>query len=568
MNKLFFSKVFKLVFFSLFCLLFFPVKMSAENVMLSEALKAADDGDVKTLVTKCGTIVTGDADAATLAKAYTLLAIGYTLDAGNDAKDRCSGLIDLLPDEISNTPALPIIRLLAGEIKISDLNKKATGFSQDWKAVASICMYLRAVRDKSKIKKLYSYCKKYQDSIIGLPNKDWAVVWNQRLVKWQRWMQSGKGEKEKLEKLITTNGVKQKVKSVKDDQQKRFEAVSNVIKLYLQNNIGKAKGVAVKEKTTFSGTYEPVYVVLDYLSGNKLVTPEKIFEKTKSNASMWALATVAMFAKSLADSKEPNKQQLYYYIDNYDGNYKFLKKTPQIAVWKPSIDRWRRWCDSGFQKAADLEPLLLAKSKKADLIAKKSEVKDITTITLEEFSDGRGEIYKGRQKPASMNFDDNIFKKRLASLPKNLQKNEKLRYTTVKDIKPYIVRVLERSPYPKGLLTKRKRMRSGVVYMANENVLRYKKSTKAKKGKSYKWGDLIFDQYPAFMEYFAKRRLGITGAGNVSKKKFKKDAATEYLGMAILCDWFGRYDDALKHAQKAVKIYPAMNERVSRMMLE
>jgi len=548
--------------------LFSPVKLIAENTTLSEALKAVESGNIKKVVTACGTIVIENEDPATLAKAYTLLAIGYTLDDVKNAKASCSGLIDLLPDEISSTPSLPIIRLLAGEIKINDLAKKMAAFSQNWKAVASLCMYLSAVRDKATIKQLYSYCKKYQDAIIGLPKDDWAVVWNPRLVKWQSYLQSGKGENKKLEKLIANYGVKPKVESTEDDREQHFKTVSNIIKLYLQHDTLKAKKAAAKAKTAYQDTDAPLYVLLDYLSGNKKVTPEKICETTKTNASTWALATVAMFAKSLSDSKEPNKQQLYYYIDNYDGNYKFLKEIPEIACWKPSIDRWRKWCDSGFLKIDDLEPLLVAKSKKADLVVEKSAVRDITTVTPEEFSEGRAEKYKGRPKPASMTFDDDVSNKYLTSLPDELRKTEKLRYITVKDVKPYIVRVLERTPYPKGLMTKRKTMRSGVIYMANENVLRYKKSTRTKRGKSYKWSDLSFKQYPAFMEYFAKRRLGISGAGTVSKKKFKKDAANEYLGIAILYDWFGHYDNALKYAQKAVEICPEMNERVSRMMLE
>lgn len=195
-----------------------------------------------------------------------------------------------------------------------------------------------------------------------------------------------------------------------------------------------------------------------------------------------------------------------------------------------------------------------------------SNVNDITIMELKAFEEGRSEKYEGRPKPASMDFDDDIFEKYLNALPVNLRATEKLRYSTVKNIKSFIVRVLERSPYSKGLKT-RKGNKRGVVYMANIHGLRLKKSTRSKKGKSYKWKELKFEQYPEFMEYFAKRRLGISGAGQLSKKKLKQDAAMEYLGMAILCDWFGHYKNALKHAKRAVKICPDIKIRVSRMML-
>lgn len=552
-------------------LLFLPLISKGENAEFSEAVKASEEGKVKNVIIDCGKIITTETDPAILSKAYTMLAIGYTLEAEDTARDRCFGLFDLLPEEVGKTPAAPIIRLLAGDLKRNDLEKKIVDFPQDWKAVAYICMYLSAIRDKEKINELYSYCKKYQDNIIGLPKDDWAVAWNPRLVKWQTWMQSGKGEQEQLENLIAISGLKPKVKNTEEDQNKRFEAVSGIIKLYLQNQTAKAKEEAVKEKTTFSATSAPIYTVLDYLSGNNLITPEKIFEQTKTNAAIWALATVAMFAKTLSDAKEPNKQQLYYYVDNYNGNYQFFKSIPPIANWKPSIDRWRKWLDSGFKQSDSLEPLLLSKSKKtanSPAAIANNPVKDITTVTAEEFAEGRAEKYKGRQKPDSMEFSDAVFNKYLSSLPEKLRATEKLRYTNVKNIKPYLVRVLERSPYPHGLITKTKNMRSGVIYMANENILRYKKSSKTKKGTSYKWEDLAFEQYPAFMEYYAKRRLGISGAGQNSKKKFQQDAATEYLGMAILCDWFGHYEDALKYAQRAVEICPEINSQVSRMMLE
>lgn len=562
------------LFFCCLCGLFIiPFRSIAENSDFTEALKAAEEGDVKKVVANCGMIVTSEENPAVLAKAYTLLGMGYILEGEDNAKDRCFGLTDLLPDEVRKTPALPIIRLLAGEEKRGDLTKKITDYPQDWKAIANLCMYLTAVRDNEKINELYSYCKNYQDNIIGLPKNDWAVVWNPRLVKWHAWLQSGKGEQDKLEPMIASHGVKEKVKTAVDDQKQRQEAVCNVIKLYLQNDIAKAKEAAVQEKTTYSATSTPIYMVLDYLSGNNLITPEKIFETTKSSASTWALATVAMFAKSLSDGKEPDKQQLYYYIDNYNGNYQFLKEHPEIADWKPSIDRWRKWCDSGFKEEKGLEPLLRAKSNKSSGTAAAVEEKigggkDIAAVTAEEFVQGRAEKYQGRPKPASMDFKDDVFNKYLATLPEPLRATEKLRYTTVKDVKPYIVRVLERSPYPNGLILKNKNMSHGVVYMANENLLRFKKSTKSKKGTSYQWEDLAFEQYPAFMEYFAKRRLGVTGAGATSKNKIKKDAATEYLGIAILCDWFGQYEDALKNAKRAVELCPEMNDQVYRMMLE
>ena len=539
-----------------------------------EAVRASRDGKVDALIANCGNIITGKADTATMAKAYTMLALGYTLEAGDNANDRCLGLIDLLPEDVARTSAMPIIQLLAGEIKTGQMKEKMAGAPQEWQAVGAVAKYLDGVRRKAGLKELYDYTREYKDNIIGMP-ENWAKAWQLRLIDWHKWIQSGQGDKSKLEKLIADNGAKALLKKPDADQEEDFASVSEVIRLYLQNNPQAAREAAVVAKTRYSNTTDPLYTVLDYLSGNKVLTQEKIFEKTSSKASVWAIATVAMFAKSLSDSSVPNKQILYYYIDNYNGNYKFLQKYPDITAWKPSVDLWRKWIDSGFNKnaASGLEPLLIARSggksqgqEVAVAEVKQDDVKDITTMELEEFQKGRDELYGKRPRPASMDFEDGEFNKYLNTLPKERQPMEKTRYNTVKDIKHFIVRVLERSPYPEGLITKSGE-KKGVVYMANENIIRLKKSTRSKKGKSYEWSDLAFEQYPAFMEYFAKRRLGVSGAGQKTRKDIKKDAAMEYLGMAVLCDWFGHYEDALKHAKRAVEISPECKDQVSMMML-
>lgn len=552
---------------------FFTIPILADD-SLSNAVKASKEGNVDGLIANCSNIITSDADNTTLAKAYTMLALGFTLKAEDNAKERCLFLIDMLPKAVTETPAPAIIKLLSGEIKPGTMQEKLKGAPQDWQAVGAVAKYLDGVRRKAKLKELYNYTQEYKNSIIGLPD-NWAKVWQLRLIAWHKWVQSGKGDKDKLEKLIAENGAKTLIKKPESQPEEDFKSVCEVIKLYLQNKPKDAKAAAVKAKTKYSATSDPLYTVLDYLSGNKTITQEKIFDSTSSKASVWALATIAMFAKSLSDSTQPNKQMLYYYIDNYNGNYKFLKKFPEVTAWKTNVDRWRKWLDSGFKKNAvgGLEPLLIARSGKsgkqqvASVSPPKEVIQDISTMELEEFEKGREELYGKRPRPASMDFEDSDFKRYLQTLPQDKKPMEETRYKTVKDIKHFIVRVLERSPYPKGLITKRGTKR-GVVYMANTNILRLKKSTRSRKGKSYKWTDLAFEQYPAFMEYFAKRRLGISGAGQKTRKQIKEDAAMEYLGMAMLCDWFGKYEDALKYAKRAIEISPESKNKISNMMLK
>ena len=70
------------------------------------------------------------------------------------------------------------------------------------------------------------------------------------------------------------------------------------------------------------------------------------------------------------------------------------------------------------------------------------------------------------------------------------------------------------------------------------------------------------------MEFYAQRRMKIIGAGGKSRTAIKKDAANDFFGAAILCDWFGDYENALKYAKEAIKNNPLIKKSVSNMILK
>ncbi|MBN1864421.1 MAG: hypothetical protein JW808_05935 [Victivallales bacterium] len=535
---------------------------------LKAALDSAAKGDVSGLISRSGELFADDIDDQTMQKVYVLLALGYTLEGNDDAAERCAGLLDLFPEEFDSTPSAAIIGFLAGKVKEKDLVVKASSAPDDWRAVASVARYLDGVRSKKGIRELYSVTQGYKDAIARLPLDSWALVWDKRLPKWHGYIQAGRGEAEDLEPLIAANRPAMP-KEQQDDSDKHAATINAIISLYLQNEPEKAKKSAMAAKAAIASKDDPFHVILDYLSGTPM-EPALMAETISGSAVNWALGTVAVFARSLSDSEKPDKQKLYFCIDNFEANFTLLSKNPEVAQWKQSVEKWRKWCDSGFKADACVsgEPLLLARSLKAgDGGKRREDFKDITTVLPDEFKEGRSERYAGRPKPISLDFDDKAFEQYLSSLPENLREGEKLRYSIIKGLKHHMILVMERTPFPNGLITKRGK-RNGVVYMANVNVLRLKRSQKSKKGESYKWEDLSFRQYPAFIEYFAKRRLAVSGAGQVSREEQMQGAANEYLGLAVLCDWFGQYEDALKYANEAVNTHPDSIKNISRIMLD
>jgi uncharacterized Zn finger protein len=108
----------------------------------------------------------------------------------------------------------------------------------------------------------------------------------------------------------------------------------------------------------------------------------------------------------------------------------------------------------------------------------------------------------------------------------------------------------------------------GTITMANENYLVYKASTRSKKSKRVYWKDLKYIQYADMMDFYATRRTKITGAGGKTQSEMKKDAADEFLGAAILCDWFGDYEYALELGRKAIKNNPSLKDSVTTVLLK
>jgi tetratricopeptide (TPR) repeat protein len=566
----------------------------AAQALPKDLLTTFRRGSIEDITDACGKAINEEHSTEDLAKIYTILAFSYILSDSDDAVDRCSGLLELLPEHSDLTPAVSLIKILAseGSPKNLDINK----FPTDWQAAADITLYLNALRKKDAApEELYAYFKDYNRKVSKLEKTSWIKTFKGRFSKWQVWIQNGKGEKERLPALVAKiePGSKQvvitetKTPPVPVDEEKIYTGINQILQDYLA---GDTKGAVQKAAELKKITPEKsgLSEIVAYLSSPDKNDTDKLMNSGKMKASEWALASIAMFVKYLATLQgAPDKYKLYFYLDNFDGNIKLVKNNSAVSAWGPFSKKWRKWIDNGFKNDGSgiLEHLLVshsgmknASADNAGSTQNETPSRNITEITEEDFIAERGEKYSSRPRPESLEFDDDDIEKELEaylnSLPSSLASKERRRLKGVKKVKHYIIRIMERTPYPEGIIVKNKkkpgktRKIKGVVYLANKHHLRIKKSKRSKRGRNYNWEDLAMEQYERFIDFFAERRLKMTGAAESKESERTADAANDYIALALLLDWYGYYADALKYAKKAVEIKPEFSDKVSDLLLD
>ena len=548
---------------------------------------------------QCGNIIAKEQDDNELAKAYSILALSYFLQGTDDSKEECAGIIDLLPDDPEYGNAKIFIELLVGKTSPDTLNGMTT--TPDWQAAFSFASYLNELTNNSDPTALSNYYSAYMKSAKALPSGTWIKAWAPRMIKWQQWLQRKKGSKDELDALIASFPAGSKaVVHTKKAQVNNNKAttkasgniialkdISSILKTYLTGDIQKAKNEANNIKKTFNKN-DRLYILADFLSGNSAVTDDEITKVCQSHATDWTLATIVMFVKYIADNDNLDKYKLYFYLDNFDGNYKLLTDKQELDYWKTKSDQWRKWVDGAYSKniLSDSDQLLLQKSSAIPAPSAVSTQENtidtsvplnLDEIDLETFASERDAKYPSRLRPANLEFDDKDVEEYLSSLDPKTAAKEKKRINAVKEVKHYIITVLEHTPYTKGLLVKGKKKKNGkskprhikgVVYLANIHHLRIKKSKRSKKGKNYNWEDLAFQQYINFIDFFAERRLKMKGTSFTKTEDFAEDAAKDYYALVAMCDWYGHYDDAIAYAKKCIEAKPEFTNKIKKLLMD
>jgi len=217
-----------------------------------------------------------------------------------------------------------------------------------------------------------------------------------------------------------------------------------------------------------------------------------------------------------------------------------------------------------------LKDLTGGSSSSSEKAKEQPAVQTLKAVSSEDFAASRAP-FKGRPKPDGLNFNEAAVAKYISSLPQALQKGESDRYANVKKVKDYLIAIFERNQYEGGgLLVKggpggKPMKRNLMVTMANDKFLVTKAFQQSKPAR-FGWSDLDFEQYPQFFEYFIGKKISVTVA-NVGKDEIAKCIAKDYLLLAMLCDWYGRYDEALDYAKKSIESYPKIERLANNLLM-
>jgi len=534
-----------------------------------------------------------DASALERARAVAMLALTYHLQDLPDAADRIGQLREVCADDarLDRPVLLPVLAYLAGEHSAEAMTTALDKATPDWQAFGILCRYVMAARANPDPRALHSLYRDYADATVILRG-DWAAAWADRITEWQRSLQDRQAISP-MEPFVAARLAERAGQAEASDRSQAaneaaFAAVDAIAKAYLDNRPADAQGLARKASQALDALPAPeaeaFRKVFAYLAGDRGITSRDIFQRAQANPRLWSLACVAMFARDVAATKDTaalDQVMLLNHLDNFHANLGQSRDAPSIAAWEAQTRAWEAWCTGNFAARPDLPPLLASRSGKGAAPANANaspspqatsaalppagNFPPIAEVTPEGFAEGRDERYKARPRPADLTFDDAQLKRYLASLPPELQEVERKRAEIVAKVKPHLVHIFARSPY-RGDIRLRTRTRRGIISMANENILVFK-STEKGKPQRIKWSDLAIEQYVAFLEHFARQRLGASAAGQISPEERKLNAANDYLAMALVCDWYEQYDKALRLAQRAAETAPAIEASAARLIL-
>jgi tetratricopeptide (TPR) repeat protein len=335
--------------------------------------------------------------------------------------------------------------------------------------------------------------------------------------------------------------------------------VEAITALYLAGDAAAAESAA-REALTASAGDTAAEAVFGALAGGGQA-PEAVFKLNQDRPETWATACLGLFAREAAVKPRSKLDPpiMEYLIQNYLLNLPQLK-SPSATRWRDAAPRWLEWVASGFKDHQGMtEPVFTTATPAAGHAPDTGP--DIAAITAGELAALRAG-YARRPKPAGLDFERAEVVAYLKGLPTVADREAELaRYNYIKGFKDQLVRIFERNHY-EGLIKIKKRQERGVVCMANNDILMVKRSARAKKSQRVRWKDLEFSQYSDFISYYASMRLKID-APNTTESDRMAEAAEDYLRLAVLCDWFDRYGEAIEYARKALALRPEIKDQAN-----
>lgn len=542
----------------------------ANKTTLPKALtQAIKDGKTKKANELAAEIVFTAEDTASGARANIVMSILLFLDAEPEASSRAQSIGDFYLDtkDSEEKRALLILKYLGGKSSEKKLLENMQKQPADWKATAVIARYVKILSEEGvNAKKLNACVKEYMELSEKMGKESWGNVWRNRLIRWHNSLQDKMDKGDGLEKLIG---------QVKDDVlagplKGQLISIGNVIELYLKdkkNDASKACRKSLGEIEDKDSDANRGYVaILEYLGGNKK-NMQDVYKLTRGNSDLFIIAGISIFTKDLSNSKdgEINKNSLLIHLKNFSNNINNSERQT-LLDWKNRVEKWKKWCNEEFPLKAGQEPLLVRHSKvyaekNKEKLARKSALaiyeklrsaRTIDSVSLNDFTKLRV-LFKNRPKPENMDFSIPEIKTYLQSLPFETQQGEWGRVRYMKAFTENMATNLNFTQYT-GTIKLNSSTIKGQVVSANTDSVTIKVRSRSKK---YKWSDIKPEQFIAFTDDFTKYYIGGKSKvkENIFNTKTDRDKALckNYRQLAIFCDWYGMYQDALQSAKKAEK---------------
>lgn len=333
--------------------------------------------------------------------------------------------------------------------------------------------------------------------------------------------------------------------------------------------------------------YDPVMAILRYLSAGS-IKPANLREQVMGDDELKIVSEVAVFVKEVYNKGDDSVIRSAY--RNFSSNKSRIddefwgKKSFNIR-----IKAWYDWLYTGQGSKSDLEPLLVSvkpqnntgsgntsrpdnhavkvpfnKNHTSKGPRKHNPSLSLSSLTPDWLKEHR-QFAQSRPRPRDYTFSDSSIQNYVRTLPKKYQKAELERADQITNLKSHLIGTMIRSSYGSTSIMRRNGPPITGTFMANPNYISVKRANGNRV--RIKWGDVHFSQFVKFLAHYAKIRSEATPGGQVSRSKQKREAAWEYLRIALLCDWFGQYNDAVRYTRKAVAVDNGIeNEAIIYMM--
>ena len=539
-------------------------------------------GNVKVAIDSCAEALYNSEDQSETAKLNVIMSMLLLLDLNPHATDRLSTIQSFMMNKNHDeSNAKTILGYLSKQFSGNKLIAQMKTADNNWQATALVARYIRILNELGVKPKLLNQCiVNYMAISDKLQPGDWGNIWKKRVILWHNSLQNSENNTSGLEPLIA----KAKEDMLSGPIKEQLTEINTIIndllltkKLSATKNANRALiALGAARKSSENLSYA---MLLDYLGGGK-VTTQELFKTTMNHNDFLLITAVAFFVKKLSDAKpgELSKSELITYLNNYTKNSNNSQQE-LVLKWRPTVEKWKRWCEADFPYSSSLKPLLATHSKamlaknrdqavQKEALAVYSKLSRMTSLNRVSINDYKKMrvIFKNRPHPASMEFTSSAMKGYVASLPVDVQNGEWYRIRYMHSFKKNMIDNLNFSQY-RGAIKIKSRSVNGTVLKADTNAITIKSSYGTKK---YKWEDIQPEQYIKFSLDYIKNNKGtkVHGKENIfSTGEADMDKAKAYRMLAIFCDWYGKYPEALNYGKKSDS-YPSSKNAACKLLLQ